>query len=88
MLDLYKEFSHIFLYLMLKVTRGLDKIGIIFPRGGNQGWGTVRDPQELSGDLKVTEDVRIIQEIRKKRKDSCRLKAAKEFHFQKDWRRA
>lgn len=88
MLDLFKELSHTFLNLVLKVTQGLEKIDLIFLRGRNQGWGTVRDPKELSGDLKVTEDIRIIQEIRKKREDSFRLKAGKRFCFQKGWRRA
>lgn len=83
MLGLCKELSHIFLYLVLKVTQGLHKIGIIFPRGVNQGWGTVRDPQELSGDLNVTEDVKIIQEIRKKRKESSDLRQAKGSVFKR-----
>lgn len=88
MLGLGKELSYIFSYLVFRVTQGLDEIGIIFPRGGNQGCRTVRDPQEISGDTKVTEDTRIIQETRKKRKGSCRLKAGKVFHFQKSWQRS
>lgn len=83
MLDLCKELSCIFLY------QGLDKIRIIFPQGGNRGWGgQSKMPRKLPGDMKVTEDAKIIQEIEKKRKDSCRVEAGKAFHFQKGWRRA
>lgn len=37
MLDLFKELSHTFLNLVLKVTQGLEKIDLIFLRGRNQG---------------------------------------------------
>lgn len=76
---------HAFLYLALKVTTRIQWDWHYCPqRRELRLEDSRRHPQELSGDMKVTEDSRIVQESRKKRKDSWRVEAGKMGHFQKE----
>lgn len=63
-------------------------MALFSPKEETEAGGQSKIPRKLSGDVKVTEDVKIIQEIEKKRKDSCKVEAGKAFPFQKGWRRA